>query len=779
MKKYIFPLSIAATLFAASCSSDEKIEEPLDNSMKTPIEFSMTDNTASASVGVEGSTRAGFTEKTGIVMRMKAEKFTLGGSATDAEDTKYSTTYAEAEIESNGYSNVSFTNSENKINQRYWDDAYGRNTKLSIFAVAVPGKTSGISQLKLDGEESWHSETPETNTIKWTVSKIQDATKIGEEDLVYSNNIQKDGKNGVREWDFDNSKYKDFDGDISALQNDRMKFKLKPLGSTTPDPTGPGKFDTGNLNFTHALCRVTLKVILDEGFSADNSDHPNTVSNAKLIKMPFTGTFNVQTGKFNTYTDTQINDIDMATLTAESGIKAMYVGQVLPGYNINKDDETKNVLQFSVGDNTYYVTQKKVYDALTSETNAINSEQLVFDDARENIIMTEGQNYVLTVTVSKTKIDNITATLTPFTDISGSYERNNAYLSFDFSQYKGEASQNFSLYRAKHEYNDYITGNSYDPAYDWEKGYDGKATLTAPTSPSTTWTTNWYFENNKTFYHFRTVGEASDNTNREIKTDDTAKEYFEVISGNSDGNYKWGAPMKKDVSLQYDKDNYGFDYYKETPTPDHHISAAIGATESNIHITEVHALSHIRVKVLTTSEDDKVTLYDENKSEGNKMTKVRLTHIFTKGKMYMGNGLIKPIGERTDKTDMTIQTNNSTNIEANKIDGYYEYYVVPQNLVDNGVYVGLEIETPDNNIYYVVQKLSEIKVSSVTTPSGDGMGTVANPDGQNNGEKITYWYPNCCYTYNITLKKTGISKITCTLADWTNIEGSQDITIED
>ena len=102
MKKYIFPLSIAATLFAASCSSDEKIEEPLDNSMKTPIEFSMTDNTASASVGVEGSTRAGFTEKTGIVMRMKAEKIPLDGSASDEVETKYSKTYAEAAIESNG-----------------------------------------------------------------------------------------------------------------------------------------------------------------------------------------------------------------------------------------------------------------------------------------------------------------------------------------------------------------------------------------------------------------------------------------------------------------------------------------------------------------------------------------------------------------------------------------------------------------------------------------------------------------------------------------------------
>lgn len=782
MKKYIFPLSIAATLFAASCSSDEKIEEPLDNSMKTPIEFSMTDNTASASVGVEGSTRAGFKENTGLIIRFIAEN--------SSSQKKYTKTTATAEIEtsSNKYSNVKFGNGE----IRYWDDSFGRDTKLSVFAIAVPGRTN-LNKSLLNGEETW-TETESSNGLTWRVSTSQNPPAgsggvtdiVGNEDLVYSNNIQKDSEtmhkvNGVSRWDFNASHagYPEFNGtNFDILEPGRMQFALKD--NTIKD--GPGKFDKGNLNFTHALCRVTLKVKLDEGFSADNSDHPNTVSNAKLIKMPFTGTFNVQTGMFNTdntYTDTQISDIDMATLTAESGIKAMYVGQVLPGYNINNNDETKNVLQFSVGDNTYYVTQKMVYDALTKATN---SDQLEFDDAtaKTNIIMTEGQNYVLTVTVSKTKIDNITATLTPFTDISGSYERNNAYLSFDFSQYKGEASQNFSLYRAKHEYDDYITGNSYDPAFDWEKGYYGNmATLTLPTSTSTTWTTNWYFENNKTFYHFRTVGKASDNTDREIKTDDTEGEYFEVISGNSDGNYKWGAPMKNDVSLQYDKDNNGFDYYKETTNPVHHISAAIGATESNIHITEVHALSHIRVKVLTTSGDDKVTLYDESKPDENKMTKVRLTHIYKNGKMYMGNGLIKPTGERTDKKDMTTPTYNSTNIGANKIDDYYEYYVVPQDLVDNGVYVGLEIETPDNNIYYVVQKLSEITVSSVTTPSDNGMGAVANPDGQNSGDKITYWYPNCCYTYNITLKKTGISKITCTLADWTNIEGSQDITIED
>ena len=51
MKKYIIPLSIVAVTFAASCSSDENLPQEIDNSMKTPIEFSMTDQTGSATIG--------------------------------------------------------------------------------------------------------------------------------------------------------------------------------------------------------------------------------------------------------------------------------------------------------------------------------------------------------------------------------------------------------------------------------------------------------------------------------------------------------------------------------------------------------------------------------------------------------------------------------------------------------------------------------------------------------------------------------------------------------
>ena len=265
MKKYIFPLSIAATLFAASCSSDEKIEEPLDNSMKTPIEFSMTDNTASASVGVEGSTRAGFTVATGLIIRFIAEN--------SSSQKKYTKTTATAEIEttSNKYSNVKFGNGE----IRYWDDSFGRDTKLSVFAIAVPGRTN-LNKSLLNGGETW-TETESSNELTWSVSKIQNPSTgsggvtdiVGNEDLVYSNNIQENSErkvNGVSRWDFNASPagYPEFDGEnFDILKPGRMQFALK--NEAIKD--GPGKFDKGNLNFTHALCRVTLKVKLDEGFS--------------------------------------------------------------------------------------------------------------------------------------------------------------------------------------------------------------------------------------------------------------------------------------------------------------------------------------------------------------------------------------------------------------------------------------------------------------------------------------------------------------------------------
>ena len=97
--------------------------------------------------------------------------------------------------------------------------------------------------------------------------------------------------------------------------------------------------------------------------------------------------------------------------------------------------------------------------------------------------------------------------------------------------------------------------------------------------------------------------------------------------------------------------------------------------------------------------------------------------------------------------------------------------MVPQPLVSGTDKVGITIQTPDDNLYYVVQNLSTIKVQNVS-------GSNVKQDHVENGT-IERWYPGYSYTYYFVLTKTGIKAITCTIVDWKKVEGKkQDVTLE-
>ena len=778
MKKYIIPLSIVAATFAASCSSDENLPQEIDNSMKTPIEFSMTDNTSSMNVGVSGVTRAGFSSNTDMVVKMVAENVEVGNTSATATARKSTITKATASDEKSvnkdggtyTYSEVTFNHDNSE--QRYWDDAFGRNTQLSIFAVAVKDKT-GSSKLPSTTSTWTKDENFSSTNIGWTLNwevtntTAQTTTTIDDEDLVYSNNIQSNGKSGKREYDFTSSQYKP----VYELSDGRLAFQLKESGKAD----GPGKFNTGNLNFTHALSRITLKIKLAAEFGNNASLDDKEV---KVLNMPYKGTLNVATGDFSSIE--KKDEIVMAPIstTSESDIKGIYMAQVLPGYKIAQN--SNNMLQFKVytgemnnptSQNIYYVTNNSVYSAIESNS-AISS-----DKDENGITMSQGKHYILTITVGKTAIKDITATLVDWTTVTGEHKQDNAYLTFtnSFASYTTSTNaEHFDLYRLNDPSNNISTDDSHK-AYNWGTGWsdDNKATLKWDET-NNKWTTNWFFEDNKSFYHFRTVGqvesgegESKTYTTRTIHTDATSGDYFDIEAGKTDGRYYWGAPMVSGEELKYSP-TYGYDY----SDTDHHLFYAIGATNSNIHITQLHMLSKIRVVLKTVDASHGGV----NLQSGGKNTTVKITNVFTKGKVNMGNGLVTA-GKNSNATQPTRQTdvkmtapqpffkNSSSNLETNE----FTYFIVPQTLVEGQTYVGLEITTPDNNIYYVVKKLSEITATSV-----------GNNGTQEQGGKITWWYPNHSYLYTITLKKTGIEKITCTLVDWTEVTGSnQDVTIED
>ena len=269
--------------------------------------------------------------------------------------------------------------------------------------------------------------------------------------------------------------------------------------------------------------------------------------------------------------------------------------------------------------------------------------------------------------------------------------------------------------------------------------------------------------------------EGESKTSRTITKDETNGDYFDIESGTTHGNYTWGAPFVSRADLKYSTTS-GYD---NESNGTHNIHYAIGATNDNIHLTSFHMLSQIRVVLKTVD----ALQGGVNLKSGENITTVKITNVFTKSKVNMGNGLVTAgksstgndsrISVKMTEPSSTFFKENTSNLETNE----FTYFIVPQTLVDDknttettdDVYVGLEIRTPDNNIYYVVKKLSEIKASSV-----------GNNGTQVPNEAIKWWYPNHSYLYTITLKKTGIEKITCTLVDWTEVTGNnQDVTIED
>ena len=519
MKKYIIPLSIVAATFAASCSSDENVNE--SNKIKDfPIELSLTGDGINTNV-TSTKTRSGFTGETSLVMRMKAEKWSYGenGDKTiDNNSTKYTKASTTAAAEGDKkYSTMAFAN-------KYWDDAFGRYTYLSIFAVAVPNK-SNISQLTLNGNDNWETESTPNNKITWTVTSgetAQTSTTIDNEDLVYSRNIQ-DGaeskglKQGVRRYKDGN--YPSFDGDnFDVLTYGRMGFTLFDVNIKD----GPGKFDLGNLHFTHALSRITLKIYIDRSKGFTDND-ANSIENAKLINLNVKGDLDVAEG---TYSNVTTGDVKMEKYTvgydetmqgSTTKPDAKFMAQVLPDYEIKESGANTNMLQFNVGDNVYYVTQKSVWDAIHNNVNV---------ETGTNIKLAQNKNYVLNITVGKTEISNITATLANWDEINGSHSTNNSLYEFTFktlSNTEGSACRDFNLYRIVDNVKE---GNN------WNSGYSkDKATLEENGSNSNVWkATNWYFNSNQSYYHFRSTSTSTDEhfIKSESEEEDNKKDYFEI-----------------------------------------------------------------------------------------------------------------------------------------------------------------------------------------------------------------------------------------------------------
>ena len=744
MKNLFYPLLFATALVSAACSNDlESDANTTDPSNKTAISFIGEDNSAA-------KTRYGFAGNTHIAMHIRSNKV---GSTTDIRETRTVASAlkdAAAKPSETSYSAIEAPSGENV---RYWDDAYGRSAQLSVFAVAVPVRDNTLKNNKksltdlLAGNSTWNTGAL-SEAIDWTVSVDQSgATTIADEDLTYSNNIRSTGEGGVKAYNYSSEKYED-------VKNGCLQFRLKDQSENAPTD-GPGKFDQGNLKFNHALSRVTITLTKGTGYG-EGSFNFATGTNVTFLKAPISGSLDIENGVWTTTTTDSIKK--MYTTETTSSAACTLNAQMLPGYVITDGDDN-NVLEFIIDDNKYFITQDMMFDAL-------NGKSGITKNTGSAITMEQGRNYVFNITVGKSKIINVNATLEPWTDVTATDQTmDNSHITLSlFSNTGGTPSTSFDLYRLNDEAAA-ISTDARDDATNWGGNYttENKATLT---QNGTKWETNWFFENNKAFYHFRTV-----NKDTEIKgntdTDNSVVDYFEIASGDQyTHDYHWGAPFKSSTTspIVYDPATG----YASVLSP------AIGATNSTINLTELHMMSNINVILRTTKDtsSDHVALETTTGTTANQC-EVSLTYFYATGKVNMGNGLVSTTGSLSTSEAFTKPTAgiNTEDATYNKT-GQFTFAVVPQALVrttGDNLYVGITIKTPDNNQYYVVKKLSEIIAEK---NSGSKNQEASKP--------VTFWYPNHNYTYTFTLTKAGIKDVTCTVEKWVDVTATnQDITLED
>lgn len=793
MKKFLFPAVLTTALFGVfACNNDEVIENIVPEDQKGLISFSASAVTGSASAS-QPQTRAGFTGQTQIIARI---------SSTDDTNTRHTRTVLEAAVDAQAaggsnwpsYSTVKYATGHS----RYWDDAFGRSAKLSVYAVAVPEKTdvenNGTKLYKLVSPRMdtdnpvWNTTTDASlNTIKWQVSTEQeDGTdkSIAKEDLCYSHNIQADkdagnalkygkGKDGVRKWT--GTTYSEYsyvanpaDGDhYPTLEDGCMKFRLDNESNTD----GPGHFDQGHMIFHHALTRIT--VILQKGENSGfDSDFTLSDNNISLLNMPYSGTLDFKTG---VWSGTAATTIKMATLSPETTGSFKSMAQVVPGYELVKDDVT-NVMQFTMSNNKYFITKGMLFEALNVSSNTdgtdANGNKLVTVTGDNKITLEQGKNYVFTISVKKQGISAISASLVPWIDVKGSAEAKNDYVKINIQSATGDYCEHFDLYRLSDNADDIYApengdGSTWTAKYNWNGNYTDRASFNPATPTDNVWKTYWFWESNKHFYHFRTVNQGIALQD----ADNESKDYFNIFGGpiqNYDAthteiqtaaeqsgkvnDFHWGAPFKPG-KIVYDVEN-GF---TKNPNSTGLLYPAIGSTSDQINIIEHHMMSNVHIVLQTKSDGSQVTL------DG---AIVKMTRFSNAGKVYMGNGFVEPSGTIT--SELTVPCVDNGNHK-------YSYRVVPQALyrgtnketestLDN--FVGLTIRTTDSNQYYVVKRLSDIIATSVQQNSTDYTG-----GEQTKGQPIEFWYPGHDYTYTITISKKGIEAITCSIVPWITVTG--------
>ena len=715
-------------LTLSACSTNETLtDSPIDQS-KTPIELTVGivgENTSTPRALTRtvittdnpyGHAATAFAANTSLYMVLKSDYDGTGD--------------AQAPLYSRSIGTVPGSGGENPLNvsfasgyQRYWEDSYSRDSKVSVYSACVPGNTS--TALDIAGTDynqnnyTW-SPTAITPIIAWPLSgtaATQEADFLTDQDLCFTNNVS--GDNCI------------------AFDTSTKKFLAKKMV------------------FHHALTKVTFKIKKGEGFSDTEF---NTGFSISLVGFNSTGTLNLATGVFTPTATTTISTLaDTKDETLDASYAYVRSCLMLPDTDLNND--AIDQINITINNNDYHIKKSELVTKLNDKKLYNNTTE-----ALDGTKMRHGVHYIFTMTISKSQISNLSAAVVDWETVTAEeVTPSNARISVSLLE-NGTAetseSPTFDLFRSANV-NDEINDNwaSYDWATGYGKAYLQKSGLAYAAYEDDGHTTPWYWPNNRTFYHFRTLKPQTTNTWK-VETGGTNPNTFEYVTlegglfndipENSYRDVCWGAPFNSLGSGQKLTYSFttGFDNTTGTsPYETHQISKAIGPTTATINMNTFHMMSDVTF-ILTTPSSPEAADYSSRVDLNN--AKMELV-VHNTGRVLMGNGLVETTGSTTTIINQINDTPTYTGTP-------WHYGFVPQSL--DGVV--LIITTSDNNQYKVT--LKDIAASSV----GGTNSIINNPYTGTDG-KIDRWYPSFKYTYTFHLTKTGIQSITATLSDWEGV----------
>ena len=594
----------------------------------------------------------------------------------------------------------------------YWDDygtadpdnmvgeGNGRNKGLTIYGAAIDNKTTAPTV------SDW-------SALSWEVPTNQttSGSTPADKDLLISNNVKTGTSDGT------------------------YKFSEKTSGKL--------------LKFTHALSKITVILTANNGFPVgsenkefENSPQVTLTSNEAGLSTNAewayrTGTVDITDGTITSQGTPSA--ITMYQATA-NGHTVSFEALVMPGSEFTADNAI--IARINADGNIYYVTAAKIREKITGDSKVTKA----------------GKNYIINVTVDKTGISNVSATVASWTDISADNVAPviNLVGQLGGSASNWEADKSFSFYRSSTALNE---GYSSNPALLVNSCYREESVLNF-TNSSQTWSMSpvLYWPNHNTHYQFRAVWPQTVTT-----ADDGNFTDPRVVSG---VNSVAGLQIIKVKNVAYSGGTFPSDLMIARPNVEGNCGSkepdavhpkknlyteGICARTGAINLTFNYMMSKVGVNLSTkenSSDPDYVNLTN---------AKVEIVNVYNNGDVILGNRTVN-CGNYS-KNSYTLDVGASANNRLSAI--------VPQTFTYSSALASgntkLRITIYNNGDTNSIDDIYEADLKTI--PVQEGSSPAAAVDGWESGKS---------YVYNLRLTKTKV-QVTASLTPWTEVTATQDI----